>query len=218
MKTGSQDTFVIPWSQTETDGVRGAPRLMLSVGVTWRWSRAPVRVDGPQDLLVLAEEEGIGELHRRAARMVQRLTGIKASKLAEKAGPDLPQQSYAVTDGHHFHVITVVAAPGTGALLLTVTGLPPPDCDLWVVRLGLDRATTAPAKTGAVICFTPGAFLDTPTGPRAIQDLRQGHRVLTRDNGAQMVLWRGERRDHRRKIPRNAASAPDPLSPEHHGA
>ena len=140
MKTGFQGTFVIPWSQTETDGVRGARLYTLSVGVIWRWSRGPVRVVGPQDVLVLAEAEGIGELHRRAARMVQRLTGIKASKLADKAGPDLPQQSIAVTDGHHFHVITGVAAPGTGALLLTVTGLPPPDCDLGVVRLGLGRA------------------------------------------------------------------------------
>ena len=130
MKTAFQGTFVIPWSQTEIDGVRGAPLHMLSVGVIWCWSGTAVRVDGPQDLLVLAEAEGIGELHGREARMVQRLTGIKASKLADKAGPDLPQQSYAVTDGHHIHVIIVVAAPGTGALLLTVTGLPPPDCDL----------------------------------------------------------------------------------------
>ncbi len=44
-----------------------------------------------------------------------------------------------------------------------------------------------------VPCFTVGTKIDTPDGPRAIETLMPGDLVLTRDNGAQPVRWRGER-------------------------
>lgn len=197
MKTGSQGTFVIAWAQTETDGTRGAPLNMLSVGVTWRWSGTPVRVDGPQGVLVLDDARGMQELRSRAARMVRRLIGSGTVVAGDKAEPDLPDQSFVVTDGHEAYEITVLSVPETGALLVMVAGsLPPVDRDLWVVRTALDRSQTAPGPRdkGGVICFTPGTCLATPDGPCLIQNLRQGDRVLTRDNGAQMVLWRGQKR------------------------
>ncbi len=40
-------------------------------------------------------------------------------------------------------------------------------------------------------CFTPGARVATPRGPVAVEDLRPGDQVLTRDNGAQPVAWVG---------------------------
>ena len=192
MKTGSQGTFVISWAQTETDGVGGAPPDMLSVGVTWRWSGTPVRVDGPQDLLVLVEAKGVREFHHRAARMVGRLINVRGFPPAEQPEPDLVQ-GFVVTDGHQTHVMTIVTAPGR--ILLTAEGaFPPPDRDLWVVRVSMNLGESAPAARRGMICFTPQTAVDTPTGPRLIQDLSQGDRVLTRDNGAQMVLWRGQRR------------------------
>ena len=45
-----------------------------------------------------------------------------------------------------------------------------------------------------VICFTPGTLIDTPAGPRPVEALRPGDRVLTRDDGAQELLWVGSRR------------------------
>ena len=75
MKSRSQGTFVIPWSQTETDGLRAAPLGNLSVGASWCWTGSPVRVDGPQGVLVLTEAVGIEDLRKRAARMVRRLMG-----------------------------------------------------------------------------------------------------------------------------------------------
>ena len=75
MKTGSQGTFVISWSQTETDGLKAASLDVLAVGATWRWTGAPVRVDGPQGVLILTEAEGEADLRKRAARMVRRLIG-----------------------------------------------------------------------------------------------------------------------------------------------
>jgi hypothetical protein len=46
-----------------------------------------------------------------------------------------------------------------------------------------------------VICFAEGTRIATPDGPRAIETLRPGDRVLTADHGPQPVLavWRGER-------------------------
>ena len=201
MKTGSQGTFVISWSQTETDGLKAAPLDILTVGASWRWSGAPVRVDGPQGVLILTEAEGGADLRKRAARMVRRLIGTAVG--GDKAGkdedlePDLPDQCFIVTDGHQTYPITLITVPDTGALLaMLVDDLPPSGQDLWVVRTAIDRSQTAVGArvAGGVICFTPDTCILTPQGPRRIQTLQQGDRVLTRDNGAQEVLWTGHRR------------------------
>lgn len=45
-----------------------------------------------------------------------------------------------------------------------------------------------------VICFKAGTRIETPHGPRRIEDLRPGDPVITRDNGVQPVRWAGRRR------------------------
>ena len=197
MKTGSQGTFVIPWSQTETDGTRAAPLDRLSVGAAWRWTGTPLRMDGPQDLLVLTGADGMQELHRRAACIAKRLVGGAAASPTLGMAEDqaLHDQSFIVTDGHQTHVLTVLTEPCSGALLVMMVGtLPPTDRDLWIVHVAIDLGRTGPRDTRGVICFTSGTFLSTPTGPRLIDDLRQGDLVLTRDSGPQPVMWRGQRR------------------------
>ena len=72
MNMGSLGTFVISWSQTEVDGVAGAPKSLLTVGATWRWSGGIVRIDRPQDVLLLSEANGAADLRKRAARAVRR--------------------------------------------------------------------------------------------------------------------------------------------------
>ncbi|TAG25942.1 MAG: hypothetical protein EAZ40_05140 [Rhodobacterales bacterium] len=42
-------------------------------------------------------------------------------------------------------------------------------------------------------CFTAGTLVDTPTGPRRVEDIRPGDLVLTRDDGPQLVRWVGQR-------------------------
>ena len=44
-----------------------------------------------------------------------------------------------------------------------------------------------------IICFTEGTRIDTPFGPRRIEDLRIGDLVLTRDAGPQPIRWVGHR-------------------------
>lgn len=202
MKTGSQGTFVISWSQTETDGLKAAPLDVLAVGAAWRWTGTAVRVDGPQGVLILDGAEGAAELRRRAAQMVRRLIGaaIGTGQPVVEDEPDgeaLPDQSFIVTDGRQSFVLTILAVPDTGARLLMVVGeLPPVDQDLWIVRSAVDRNPQAGgARTaGGVICFAPDTRIATPDGTCRIQDLAQGDHILTRDNGPQPVLWRGHRR------------------------
>lgn len=42
-------------------------------------------------------------------------------------------------------------------------------------------------------CFTPGTSIATPLGPRPVEDLAAGDRVITRDNGHREIVWTGRR-------------------------
>ncbi|MCU0828384.1 MAG: Hint domain-containing protein [Tabrizicola sp.] len=44
-----------------------------------------------------------------------------------------------------------------------------------------------------IYCFTHGTLVDTPDGPRLIEDLQPGDLVTTMDNGSQPVRWIGSR-------------------------
>ena len=109
----------------------------------------------------------------------------------------LADQSFILTDGYQTYTITLLMVPDTGAMLLMMVGaMAPSDQDMWVVRIAIDRTKLVRAgkSTGGMICFTPGTRIATPQGLRFIEDLQQGDLVLTRDNGAQAVLWTGHRR------------------------
>ena len=45
-----------------------------------------------------------------------------------------------------------------------------------------------------VICFTPGALIQTPRGPQPVETLRVGDLVRTVDNGDQAIRWISRRR------------------------
>lgn len=40
-------------------------------------------------------------------------------------------------------------------------------------------------------CFTPGTAIATPRGERLVEELREGDRIITRDNGIQEIRWVG---------------------------
>ncbi|MFZ5964169.1 Hint domain-containing protein [Thalassococcus sp. BH17M4-6] len=46
----------------------------------------------------------------------------------------------------------------------------------------------------SVPCFVAGCLIDTADGPRAVETLRAGDLVVTKDNGLQPLRWRGQRR------------------------
>ncbi len=203
MGTGFRGTFVISWSQTETDGLKAAPLDILAVGASWRWTGETVRLDGAQDVLLLEGALGAADIRKRAARMVRRLIGASVTSRGDKAEGwedhdlDAPEQGFIVTDGTQSYTVTLIEVPDTGArLLMFVDELPPADVDLWVVRLAIDRTAQAAGAraAGGVICFTPGSFIRTATGDKRIEELRPGDWISTKDNGQQEILWTGHRR------------------------
>jgi hypothetical protein len=203
MGTGFRATFVISWSQTETDGIAAAPPESLVPGAAWRWTGDEVRVDGPQTVLTLDAPLGQADLRRRAARMVRRLIGAAIARNADPvADPRLDddpdpaeghgEQGFTLTDGRQTWQATVIAVEGTRARLVMFLAEMPPRSDLWVVRAHLDsrRAPNlvTPEEAG-VLCFTPGTLIATARGLLRIEDLHPGTLIQTRDNGLQPLLW-----------------------------
>jgi hypothetical protein len=197
MTAGYRGTFVIPVDQTESDGLRAAPVEVLAVGSVWGWWGEAVRVDGPAQVLLLDGAAARADLHRRAARSAARLLGAAgtggAAGLARRAEARQEDSGagFTVTDGTGLFDL-VPAGPG----LLSVTGaLPPRGVELAVVDLRIGCAPgAARAAEGGVVCFTSGTRIATPEGPRAVEEIRPGDRVSTRDGHGQAVLWTGTRR------------------------
>ncbi|UWQ92684.1 Hint domain-containing protein [Aliisedimentitalea scapharcae] len=200
MKTGFRGTFVISWSQTDVDGLNAAPIEALEVGAAWSWRGDVVRVDGPTGLLRLDGANGEDELRRRAARKVRRLVGAAVQNRTDVEAIEVEDpildSSFVVTNGAQSFTITVIeVGPGQTPLLMFVDDIPPANVDLWVVHHSLGGMTRrAEARQGGVICFTPGTRIMTPDGPCLVQDLREGDKVQTRDNGPKEVQWIGARR------------------------
>ncbi len=200
MKTGYRGTFVISWTQTEVDGLQNAPKGALGTGSSWRWHGEALRVDGPAEVLLLERSDEETDLRRRAARVVHRLVGaaLNPGQAAHPASEDpLLDMGFEVTDGHEAWRVTLIeVGPGRPPLLMFVGAPPPQGRELWVVRAALqaghlNRLTDQP--TG-VICFTPGTRIRCAGGDRLVEELREGDRIQTRDNGEQEVLWIGSRR------------------------
>lgn len=201
METGFSGTFVISWSQTEVDGLEAAPVQSLNVGASWSWRGDAVRVDGAGHVLRLEQADGEAELRKRAARMVRRLIGAAVTQTqdidAVKVRMPLEESGFVVTDGAQSFAVTVIeVGHGAPPLLMFMDKMPPRGTDLWVVHHALDvLQLTTPERVGSgVICFTPGTRISTPDGPRLVEDLCEGDRVQTKDNGAQEVQWIGARR------------------------
>ena len=64
-----------------------------------------------------------------------------------------------------------------------------------------------------IICFAAGTLIDTDRGPRAVEDLRAGDRVLTMDDGFQPLVWTGSRSLSAAEIALNPALAPVRIVP-----
>jgi hypothetical protein len=201
MKTGFRGTFVISWLQSEVDGLEAPPLEALITGAAWSWRGEAVRVDGPNDLLRLDHANGQTELRKRAARSVRRLVGAVVQNTTDidavEIDEPLMDSSFVVTNGAQSYTVTVIEVrPGAHPLLMFLDEMPPRNTELWVVHhsFGTLARTQDNTTQGGVICFTPGTRISTSDGFRPVQDLREGDRIQTRDNGAQEILWIGSRR------------------------
>lgn len=191
MMAGGQGIYLIPWSQTKIDGLRGAPVARIEPGVRWGWFGEPVALaNASADI----DSTDIDVLHRIAARALPRLIGRSLDVDAA-----LFERSITLFDGRRRYVATLVeVAEVARPLLMFIGALPPKNVDLVVAGHNnpdasrqINRMTEEP--TG-VICFTSGTVLATPNGPRLVDDLHEGDKVSTKDDGAQEILWIGSRR------------------------
>ena len=87
--------------------------------------------------------------------------------------------------------------------------LPPVDCDMWVVSSSIEAFVRDRIghQAGGVICFTKGTKILTVDGPRLVEDLGEGDKLQTKDNGVQDILWIGQRRMTGARLHANAAFA-----------
>ena len=201
MEAGFRGTFVISWSQTQTDGETAAKPETLAAGKTWRWDGEVVRIDGPGALLRLDGANGDAELRQRAAERVRKLVGAARARTTDFESIDVSGQTpladdcFAVTDGREAYVATMIAVDGSDPLVMFVDKVPPKSRDLWVVETCIDPKGAARAPEDArMICFTPGTKIRVAEGSVDVALLRPGDLVQTKDNGLQRVLWSGSRR------------------------
>ncbi|HPD92669.1 MAG: Hint domain-containing protein [Rhodobacter sp.] len=190
--SGFSGVYAVEWAQTAPGEEWGLPPDLMAVGMSWRWRGTARRLDAGIATLWLDSPADRDDPRRRARDRMRRLALAAMPQAQSAPEPDTPADSMLLTDGRRIYPARIVRQ---GARLLAVFHplLPPPDRELWVAGLSLVDATRAPRRAG-VICFLPGTAIATPHGARAIETLAPGDRVLTRDNGPQPVVWRGETR------------------------
>ncbi len=199
MKAGYRGTFVIPWAQTEVDGLTRPEVDTIGVGAVWRWTGRAVRVDDPRDVLILEGSEEVALTHRRAARQVQRPFGNPNPELRREDNLDLYEplfrSGFEVTDGREKYQVTLVDLESSQyPMVLFVGAQPPPEQDLWVVASNIAPLIRRKSDgLGGIICFVPGTGITTPTGPKLVEELVEGDQICTKDSGAQEVRWIGSR-------------------------
>lgn len=190
--------FVISWAQVELDGRRGAALDGLVPGASLRWRGEALRVDGPQAVLPLGASMGGDVIRKRAAhRLRQRFEETMRGPEEDLDADDpLMDHGFAVTDGiDRWNVAIIDLGAGRETLCLFDKYPPKPGQSLWVVASDLDRPVRYLGQSSqrGVICFTPGTQIRTGEGSRAIEDLREGDLIQTKDNGLQPVMWIGGR-------------------------
>lgn len=188
--------FVIAWGQTEIDGISPARPGDLAVGSHWCWRGAPIRVDGPPGVLRLRDAAAEAERRQRAARVVRKLLGEALPPPRDLRPGDADtgaERGFEVSDGRRTYALTIVGS-GAETLLVASGTLPPRDSDLWVLSVSGEDPPRPEDGGDGVICFVPGTRIATADGPRPIETIRPGDRILTRDDGPQEVLWTGSRR------------------------
>ncbi len=62
------------------------------------------------------------------------------------------------------------------------------------ITLSGGGATNMEVMVDFVVCFAKGTMIETEEGPKAIEDIRVGEKVLTKDDGFQAISWKASRR------------------------
>ncbi|MEM9432710.1 MAG: Hint domain-containing protein [Pseudomonadota bacterium] len=197
MATRIKGAFVLSSTQTFLDGLPCRARSVPRVGQVWSWQGDAIRLDGPNDKLLLSDPIDHNDLRESAARAVAKSLDFlphvdQPLRYAEDA-----QTGFVVSDGaREFALVPVMARNGGELLYWCRDGLPKARKVYTVVRASgeADFFRQDNDFGGDVICFTTGTQILTPDGGRPVEHLGLGDLVQTRDNGAQQILWIGHRK------------------------
>ena len=75
---------------------------------------------------------------------------------------------------------------------------------------GSETVALVAFEAGMILCFTAGTMIDTPHGPRPVEQLAAGDAILTLDHGAQPLLWAGGSAHDATALRTHARLTPDP--------
>lgn len=175
-----------------------------NLSLTFSGSKVAVTFDDADGLLTDDPFSGSNVIDQRLTRPVT-INGVTYAPSPEtvrwKPNPPVNvENEYEVTlfDGHGTAYRMVGVSITTG-YSTTVVGVmfdgpePPPGTTLHYIQGvssygGTGQSVTIP---DAVPCFLTGTAIETPGGPRAVQDLAVGGQILTLDGGAQIIRWIG---------------------------
>ena len=200
MMASPEGTYVISWAQTEVDGIAAAPIASLDEGAIWIWRGEPVRIDGATGFRP-EFPAGRDEAHRKRAaasarRIVSRALAMEGVRTPYSEFMAEFDRSFRVTDGQREWTVTLIEMTEIARPLLLFSGqLPPRDIPLTIVEGVIEPAVPSLIADVAegVICFTPGTVLETPEGVKPVETLVAGDMVVTKDGGAQPIVWAGHR-------------------------
>lgn len=185
---------VISTVQARVDGEFPSARTPYLVDSTFRWFGTPIRLDGARTALLLNGAEGQAELRARAPHIIAKLSRGRGSNAVPliTTDPEEDPDALIVTDGTTRWSARLVPIAHEEALLMFDDALPPANTDLRIVQSPAPQVDAQSDKK--TLCFTAGTVIDTPDGPRDVEELYPGDLVTTRDNGPQEVIWVGLRR------------------------
>ena len=185
-QAGFDGVFAVSWNCVESDGIAGLDPRWLRVGAEMRWHGTATRLDARANLLTLHAADCVNPYRARA--MAERLTGFAYPDPPADGLIAAPTGGLLLTNGHHHYSLRLVEHK-SGWLAVFTDGLPSSGQSLWIVDIRLAQQTHTQAQS--VICFASDTVIDTPGGPRPIDQIGEGDRVLTRDNGPRPVVWAG---------------------------
>jgi len=179
---------MIAWAQSQIEGIPADKYKKIAEGLTWRWNGEPLSLAGRPGALLLTQN--MAPKPRSADAPVPAVpTGTLMA-----ASPEYGS-AFVVTDGTRIYSGLPVSVSENAPLLVFHDGVPPVATDLKIVQAEPALLHLPPqAAPGGYACLTPGTELMTPEGPQKVEDLGPGDLVMTRDSGAQEIVWMGHRR------------------------
>jgi hypothetical protein len=192
-------TYVLTSDQVILNGTKMREGETPTVGQIFCWAGDAMRLDGPQSTLLLEGATKLGDLHRRASKLIARKFDLAPAPLEPLDQIDAvdSDDGFEISDGLTQFTLVPIRAPRAGQTLLWCpAGIPETGRIYHVTRVSKPEPKLRAQNDfgGDVICFTQGTRIRTEDGEKLVEHLSPGDYVQTKDDGMQEILWTGQRR------------------------